>query len=375
MNSRRTPDAERIVVLAAALLVAVAFLAYGESAPAALITQLTNFKPIEAPQPSNGTFAVGVSGNTVVGGFYSPATVSNGFTSTVTGSNFTPFNVPNSSTTVVSGISGSKQVGSYSDAAGTHGFVQDGSTLTKPLDYPSISPPYTVATGIDGTNIVGYVNGAAGMKGFLYDSSRPVTDALAWSMPVNPPAGTQLDAAFGISGSEIVGYYLAADNHLHGFMQPIQLSGGASSPAVGSSSVLASFTTLNYPGSTSSAAYGISGNIVVGDYQDSAGKYFGFVYDGVNWLSVDAQTFLGQSSAQSGAGSASAVTVTATKLYGISGNTIVGEYLDGAGVNHGFSVQFVPEPSTAILLALGAAAAGALWCRRSARTKQPNKHA
>ena len=69
------------------------------------------------------------------------------------------------------------------------------------------------------------------------------------------------------------------------------------------------------------------------------------------------------------------MTVTATKLYGISGNTIVGEYLDAAGVNHGFSVQFVPEPSTALLLALGAAAAGALWCQRPVRTKQPNKQA
>ena len=371
MNSRRTPDAKRIVVLAAALFVAVALLAKDESAPAALITQLTNFQPIESPSlSSNGTFAIGVSGNTVVGGFYSPATISNGFTSTVSGSNFTPFNVPNSSTTVVSGISGSKQVGSYSDTAGTHGFLRDGSTLTKPLDYPGVSPPYTVATGIDGTNIVGYVNGAAGMKGFLYDSSNPVTDALAWSMPVIPPAGSQLDVAFGISGSEIVGYYLAADNHLHGFMQPIQLPGAGASSAGGSSSILASFNTLDYPGSTSTAAYGISGNNIVGDYQDSKGKYFGFVYSDGNWLSVDAQTFLGQSSAQSGAGSGSAVTVTATKLYGISGNTIVGEYLDSAGINHGFSVQFVPEPSTAILLALGAVlAAGALRRGRPARVK------
>jgi PEP-CTERM motif len=374
MNSRRTPDAKRIAALALPLLTLFALSATSESAPAALITGLTNFQPIESPSlSSNGTFAVGVSGNTVVGGFYAPATVSNGFTSTVTGSNFMPYNVPNSSTTVVSGISGSKQVGSYSDTAGTHGFLRDGSTLTAPLDYPAVSPPYTVATGIDGNNIVGYVNGAAGMKGFLYDSSKPVTDALAWSMPVIPPAGAQLDVAFGISGSEIVGYYLASDNHLHGFMQPIQLPGGASSPSAGSSSVLASFTTLDYPGSTSSAAYGISGNVVVGDYQDSKGKYFGFVYDGVNWLSVDAQTFL--PFAQPGAGSASAVSVTATKLYGISGNTIVGEYLDATGVNHGFSVLFVPEPSTAILLAFGAAIAGALWCRRPARSKQPNKHA
>ncbi len=366
MNSTRRPDAKRIAALAFPLLTLFALSATGESAQAALVTQLTNFRPIESPSlSSNGTFAVGISGNTVVGGFYAPPTVSNGFTSTVSGGSFVPYNVPSSSSTVISGISGNKKVGSYTDAGGTHGFLLDGSTLTAPLDYPTLSPPYTVATGIDGTNIVGYVSGVSGMKGFLYDSSQPATNAQAWSLPVNPPAGAQLNVAFGISGSEIVGYYLAADNRLHGFMQPVQLPGGGASAAGGSSSVLASFTTLDYPGSTSSAAYGISGNIVVGDYQDSKGKYFGFVYDGVNWLSVDAQTFLGQASAQSGAGSGSAAAgaVSATKLYGISGNTIVGEYLDANGVNHGFSVQFVPEPSTALLLMLGAAL-GAVVTRR-----------
>jgi hypothetical protein len=189
-------------------------------------------------------------------------------------------------------------------------------------------------------------------------------------MPVNPPAGSQLNVAFGISGSEIVGYYLAADNHVHGFMQPVQLPAGGAAAADGSSSVLASFTTLDIPAtiapsSISTAAYGISGNIIVGDYQDSAGKYFGFVYSDGHWYSVDAQTLL--PNAQLGAGSASAVTVTATKLYGISGNTIVGEYLDADGVNHGFSAQLVPEPSTAILLALGAALAAAVRCRRRSR--------
>jgi hypothetical protein len=363
MNSSRMPDAKRIVALAAAFLSPLLFLTMCGSAPAALVTQLTNFQPIESPSlSSNGTFAVGVSGNTAVGGFYSPAKISNGFMSTITGANFMPYDVPNSTSTVISGISANKKVGSYTDVSGSHGFLLDGSTLTAPLDYPGVSPPYTLATGIDGTNIVGYVNGPSGIKGFLYDSSNPPTDALAWSMPVNPPAGAQLNVAFGISGSEIVGYYLAADNHLHGFMQPVQLPAGGASAAGGSSSALAALSTLDYPGSSSTAAYGISGDIIVGDYQDSMGKYFGFVYSDGHWFSVDAQTLL--PNAQLGAGSASAATVTATKLYGISGNTIVGEYLDGDGVNHGFSAQLVPEPSTAILLALGAALAAIVRCKR-----------
>jgi hypothetical protein len=369
MNSSRMPDAKRIVTLAVGFLSPLIFLTFCDSARAALVPQLTNFTPIESPiLSSNGTFAIGVSGNTVVGGYYAPAKISNGFTSTVSGANFTPYDVPNSSTTVIDGISGNKKVGSYADATGTHGFLLNGSTLTAPLDYPAVSPPYTVATGIDGTNIVGYVSGPSGIKGFLYDGSQPPTNAQAWSMPVNPPPGTQLNVAFGISGSEIVGYYLDAGNHLHGFMQPVQLPGGASSAGSGASSILATLIQLDYPGSTSSAAYGISGNIVVGDYQDSAGKYFGFVYDGTNWLSVDAATFLGQSSALSAAGSGSAAIVSATKLYGISGNTIVGEYLDANGVNHGFSVQLVPEPSTALLLALAAVVAGVVLPRISRMT-------
>jgi len=361
MNSSRMPDAKRIVALAFTFLTLFALSATGNSARAALITGVTNFQSIESPSlPSNGTFAVGVSGNTVVGGFYAPATISNGFSSDVMGMNFTTFNVSNSSTTVVSGVSANKKVGSYTDSMGTHGFLDDGSTVTT-LDYPAVTPKYTVATGIDGTNVVGYVNGGAGIKGFLYDSTKPAADSTAWSMPVIPPAGSQLDVAFGISGSEIVGYYLAADNHLHGFMQSVQLPVGGAAAAGGSSSILAALGTLDYPGSNSSAAYGISGNTIVGDYQDSKGKYFGFVYRDGSWFSVDAQTLL--PTAQLGAGSASAVSVTATKFYGISGNTIVGEYLDADGVNHGFSAQLVPEPSTVFLLAVAAVAAGVLLPR------------
>jgi hypothetical protein len=353
MNSRHAPDAKRIVALAAALLTLFALSATGKSAQAALMTGVTNFQPIEAPSSigntaTKGTFAIGVSGNTVVGGFYSPATVSNGFTSTPTGSTFMPYNVSNSSTTVVSGISGGETVGSYTDGTGTHGFLNNGSTVTS-LNFPGLPSPYTVATGVDGSQIVGYINTATGVEGFYYDGTN-------WT-PITVP-GAQTTVAYGINGSTIVGYYLGTDNHLHAFSTPVPSSGAQLPASAGASAITPTITTLDYPGSTvSTAAYGIFGNDIVGDYQDSMGVYHGFLFNGSNWTSIDVPNVLVSGSPDP---------VAATKIYGISGNTIVGEYLDANGVNHGFSAQ-VPEPSTAILLALGAALVA--MARRSRRAR------
>jgi hypothetical protein len=255
MNSRHAPDAKRNVALAAALLTLFALSATGQSARAELVTQLTNFQSIEAPQPSSGTFAIGVSGNTVVGGFYNPATACNGFTST--GSNFMPYNIPSSTTTVVSGISGSVKVGSYTDTvgSGTHGFKDDGSTVTT-LNYQNNASIYTVATGVAGNNVVGYFNNGA-THGFQYDGT-------TWTPIDEPTAGTQLTVAYGTDGSQIVGYFLAG-----GMLQGFWYDGSA-------------YHTLDapVPGVISTAAYGISGNDIVGAYQDSSGVYHGFLFDG-----------------------------------------------------------------------------------------------
>jgi len=43
---------------------------------------------------------------------------------------------------------------------------------------------------------------------------------------------------------------------------------------------------------------------------------------------------------------------SSTHAYGIDGNNIVGYYIDGSGNSHGF-LTTIPEPSTALLLCLG----------------------
>ena len=43
------------------------------------------------------------------------------------------------------------------------------------------------------------------------------------------------------------------------------------------------YTTLDVPGATSSWAYGIDGDNIVGRYQDGSGNDHGFKYDGTTY--------------------------------------------------------------------------------------------
>jgi len=78
------------------------------------------------------------------------------------------------------------------------------------------------------------------------------------------------------------------------------------------------WTTLDYPSASSTTAYGIDGNNIVGDYYDGSGIHHGFLYDGSTWTTLD---YPGASG---------------TMAYGINGTNIVGDYSDGSGFHHGF---------------------------------------
>ena len=96
-----------------------------------------------------------------------------------------------------------------------------------------------------------------------------------------------------------------------------------------------SHTALNVPGASGTAAYGISGNNIVGYYGDVSGTH-GFVYNGTSYtaLNVPGTSF--------------------TAAYGISGNSIVGYYTDTSGHDHGFlATPSVPIPSALWLLGPG----------------------
>ena len=132
-----------------------------------------------------------------------------------------------------------------------------------------------------------------------------------------------------IDGGNIVGSYVDVyGGGPHGFL----LNGST-------------FTPLNGPsGATECQAFGIDGSNVVGQY--STTLHHGFLYNGSSYTTIDDP--LG----------------VKTFIDGIDGNTLVGYYIDSSNVNHGF-VATVPEPSTFILLGLGAITLlGYAWRRR-----------
>lgn len=298
-----------------------------------------SFATLDDPLAVYGTGIGGVSGSTVVGSYTDAAHVSHGFiydgTSYVTidhplASNTQAY-VNHSAGTSISGISGSTVVGSYGDSAGiSHGFVYNGSSFQTVDDPLGLGGLGTWACGISGNNIVGwYLDSSFHPHGFLYDGFDYQTLNCPWA-----PDHTQ---AFGIDGTNIVGS-----------------AGGKGFLYDGTS-----FTSFDGPpGSGSAWASGISGNHIVGGYFANvfASQTYGFLYDGSVYRTIDDPLEL------KGPGAAG---TCGTTVNGIDGNIIVGSYIDSNG-GHGF-VATVPEPSTVVLLAMGAVTIlGLAWRRRIA---------
>lgn len=160
--------------------------------------------PLAFSNPSNGGFngtqALAISGNTIVGYYGDAAGHAHGFI--FDGSSWTTLNEPNAvRATIPTGISGNTIVGYYEDTGSSdYGFVFDGAT------WKTISDPLgvtgTIPTGVSGNNIVGWYGDAQGRShGFLYNGSTftTVDDPNAYSA-----IGTTLTA---VDGSSVVGYY------------------------------------------------------------------------------------------------------------------------------------------------------------------------
>jgi hypothetical protein len=132
------------------------------------------------------------------------------------------------------------------------------------------------------------------------------------------PAGSIYTEALGVSGNNVVGRYSKdGESTMHGFLY-------------NGSVCLA----LDVPGSTYTEARGVSGENIVGCYMIGYETH-AFLYNGSGYATIDPP------------GSTSA------EAYGVSGNNVVGIYWDVGGVEHGF-LYAIPEPSTSILLAVGA---------------------
>jgi hypothetical protein len=275
-----------------------------------------------------GTIAVGVSGNNVVGNYKDAADHNHGFL--YNGVNYTTLDDPLAGPfgTFPRAISGNRIVGYYADASDAyHGFLFDGTSWTT-LDDP-FATRGTLPNGISGNTIIGrYVTYPDTNHGFVYDGTN-------WTTVDHPLADSSGTTFSGIDGSRVVGSYRDEfDANWHSF----EYDG-------------TTLTSLpDAPGTNYySVATGISGQNIVGYFNDATANH-GFLYDGANWTILDEPP---ENYFPTKDGST-------TIALGVDGNTIVGIYesstkIYGLGpLYHGF-IATVPEPTSLDLLLLAIA--------------------
>ena len=177
---------------------------------------------------------------------------------------YTAIDDPLGNTTSAYGINASGQVvGSYRDAASTHGFLYANGTYTT-LDDPL---GITQAFGInDAGQIVGIYADSTGYHGFLYNGGIYTT--------LDGPLGTASTQAYGINNAgQIDGYYQDSTG-FHGFLY----SGGI-------------YTTLDDPLAAATFPTGINNaGQIVGFEQDSTGSgfsYHAFLYSGGTYTTLN----------------------------------------------------------------------------------------
>jgi len=168
-------------------------------------------------------------------------------------------NVPGALATYPSDINNAGvTVGQYLDSSLVyHGYILNGNQLTT-VDDPNGTSTDAFAINFNGTmTVVGvYTNSADALVGFMYTNGN-FTDILG-------PAGAVASAAYGINdNSAIVGLYTDSSGVTHGFL----LQG-------------TTYTTLDVPGATLTAAEGINnaGDIVL-EWVNSSDALEGSVYN------------------------------------------------------------------------------------------------
>ena len=205
-------------------------------------------------------------------------------------------------------------------------------------------------------NILWTVSAAAAIA--VVTAGAAMADGVNYAYTTFSISGALDTGAYGIDGSTVVGNYTAADGSGHGFSQTEGVC-----------------TTLDHPDAKAGATYvkGVSGNTVVGYYEDNTDKdnpdivpnFHGFsVTNGVYTTldvagakprsmrvnSISGNTIVGtygdaSTNCYRGFSYSDGVYTTlnvpgakATSAYGVSGSTIVGNYETDEGIFHGFSL-------------------------------------
>ena len=174
--------------------------AYGFSEIGSIFTNISD------PSGSNGNYAIGISGNTIVGVFVDASQKAHGFSETA--GVYTTLDDPNAAnSTDANGIDGNTIVGVYQDGSGgLHGFTETGGVYTT-IDDPNATNNTTV-TGISGNTIVGYFrDGSGNFHGFSEVGGIYTT--------LDIPGSTSTHI-LGISGGAIVGNFTDGTG-MHGF--------------------------------------------------------------------------------------------------------------------------------------------------------------
>jgi len=211
----------------------------------------------------------------------------------------------------ISSTSSDGQVaGYYIGSNGGYGFVYNGSAYTTISD-PSAVSDLTVATGISGQNVIGYYLGSENQAcGFLYNSTTQTFE------DIEEPLGSQTGNVLleGIDGNNVVGYITTGSNNISAFLYNI---------------VSQSYSTINDPlGVEGTFPNGISGKDIVGFYDDANGIQHGFLYDGNTFTTIDMPSS------------------PDTNLAATDGTKIIGDTKPNTGSNIAFEalITSVPEP-------------------------------
>jgi hypothetical protein len=228
--------------------------------------------------------------------------------------------------TVATGVSGNNIAGYYFDEHFTaHGFIYSNAMwiyIDDPMAVISTNDAAfggTFPRGISGSKIVGYFMGTnASEHGFLYDGS-------GWTT-LDYPSG-QATRAFGVSSSNIVGYYVNS-NITHGFVYDGVNYRTLDAPQASQTAFVFSGT---YPA-------GISGSNIVGYYYDTSNVAHGFLYNGQTWTVLDAP------------GAAYAIG-EGTFAQGISGRDIVGYFVNRRVGTDLVANGFLATPTPSISIA------------------------
>ncbi len=205
----------------------------------------TTWSTLDVPELAGlvGTILEGVDGQNIVG------YLDVGIGVRYDGTTWTPF----ANAMQLHDIEGNRMVGLYEDDPfHRHGLFYDGTTWTT-LDYPGST--WSELRAIDGTRVAG--NYEVGM----YEDHSFIYDGTTWTVVDSPWGGGGL---MDIEGDNMIGWYT---DPVSGRFLSYLYDGKT-------------WTTLDYPGSYGTHATGISGNTIVGYYNNTwDGDNYGFIYE------------------------------------------------------------------------------------------------